>query len=507
MITLRNYQSDGIDRVASLYAAGTSKIVFQLPTGGGKTVCFSGMAKRYLQRFSKSVLICVHREELLRQTRKTLYNGFGLLSEPIRAGKLNLRHSNVYVGMVETMYNRLKKNPDWAKKIGMLIVDECHIGNFKKLYDFFPHCLVVGFSATPISSSKKDPLKNYFQEIVCGPQISDLIHLRSLCPNETYSIKGINRKNFGVKRGEFDNKQMSGEYSNVRHVQNTVDAYHRLCEGKKTMVFNCSIQHSILVNEAFINAGLNSRHLDGSEPKEQRAETLKWFKETPNAILNNIGVLTTGFDEPSVINVIVNRSTMSMALWLQMTGRGARPFPGKDYFRIIDMGGNALYHGDWSSMKNWEDVFHFPHKPSEAGGVAPIKECEKCEAIIPASATVCSFCGHIHERIINYDTIAPEFELLVGRIDVTNLVQKQQNKDQKEWKVFFDILQKTTTMLKYRIGDIGLTDEEAQKSFTTFESKVKEWRKAIGKPYSRYTKEFALEKFNEQISNLKKQTA
>ena len=208
MIELRTYQSAGIDSIAKLYQSGTRRIVRQLPTGSGKTVEFAGMTHRYLQAFNKSVLIAVHRDELLKQTRRTLYNGFGIHSEAITAGRSHVPKSPAYVAMVETLYNRLKKRPTWANHVGMLIVDECHIGNFKKLYDYFPKALIVGFSATPISASKKDPLKNYFDDIVTGVQIADLIDMGSLCQNETYSIKGIDKRKFNVKRGEYDVTQM-----------------------------------------------------------------------------------------------------------------------------------------------------------------------------------------------------------------------------------------------------------------------------------------------------------
>ena len=471
------------------------------------TVEFSGMTHRYLQAFNKSVLIAVHRDELLKQTRRTLYNGFGIHSEAITAGRAHVPKSPAYVAMVETLYNRLKKRPTWADHVGMLIVDECHIGNFKKLYDYFPKALIVGFSATPIAATKKDPLKNHFDDIVPGVQIADLIDMGSLCQNETYSIKGIDKRKFNVKLGEYDVTQMGKEFSNVRHVQNTVEAYQRLCHGQKTMVFNVNIEHSKLVNQAFLDAGLPSRHLDGMENDAIRQETFAWFKNTPNAILNNIGIATTGFDEPSIINVIVNRSTMSLPLWLQMTGRGARPYPGKPFFRIIDMGGNVLTHGDWRQDRNWSDMFHFPDRPSSGGGVAPIKCCDNCEAIIPASATICSFCGHIHERIINYDTVAPEFEKIVSAMSIENLVEFHTANDHKPFAPFFDLLNKTMTVLKYRTHGINLTDDDCNNSFTIFENKVKEWCKITGRPYSRSLKNFTLEQFTKRFNDLKLQVA
>ncbi len=502
MLKLRPYQQQGIDSIASNYAKGIRRQIYQLPTGGGKTVTFAGMCFRFIKKFDKSIVIAVHREELLQQARKTLYNNFHIHSEPITAGRKHIPHCRVYVAMVETLNNLLKKRPKFADHVGMLIIDEVHLANFNKIYDYFQTQLIVGFSATPLAASKKDPLKNHYDTIVTGPQIVELIDMGSLVQNESHRIKGINPKQFGVKRGEYDMQAMSGEFSTVRNIKNTVIAYEKYCKGEKTMVFNVNIEHSILVTNAFLEAGYNAKHLDGNETKEKRKEIFTWFKNTPDAIICNVAVATTGFDEPSVRNIIVNRSTMSLPLWLQMTGRGSRPDIGKDYFRIIDLGGNVMAHGDWSQDRDWEHIFYNPGKPSDGTGVAPIKECDNCEAIIPASATVCKFCGHIHERRIGYDVIAPDFEKVVSVMSVEAYVNEANEAGHKEWSVFFRILERFMTTLKYRSGDAELTIEDVDRLYATFEPKVKEWRKLIGKPYDKYCSGFALQKFTEEYKKL-----
>jgi len=499
MITPYTYQREGIDQISINVNNGILRQIYQLPTGGGKTVTFSALIHRYLEKYpSKRVVILVHREELLKQARKTLYNGFGIMSESVTAKKKTLRKADVYVGMVETAYNRLKKNKDYfGKNVGMLLIDEVHIGNFKKVYDFFENKIIIGFSATPISASKKDPLKNHYQEIVCGPQIQELIEFGSLTQNETFAPKGVNRQRIKVTRGEFDSREMSSQYSKTRHVKNVVKAYDRLCGDKKTLIFNCNIKHSKLVTQAFLDAGYDARHLDGSENVYDRLATLQWFKHTPNAILNNIAVLTTGFDEPSIRNVIVNRATKSLPLWLQMTGRGSRRHTGKDVFRIIDMGGNVFEHEDWSAPIDWKGLFYNPELPRESAGVAPIKMCDECDAIIPAQAIICAFCGHVHERKITYDANPIEFEKLVSKFNIEAIVRDSQESGHKEFKPFFEILNKHCSTLKHRIK---LVDEDfAEQSFEYFLRDVKEWCRLTGRPFNNRIKEFSRQQYFKKI--------
>lgn len=494
-ITLYDYQKHGVDCISRNYASGIRRQLFQLPTGGGKTIVFCAMTKRYLSSFDLPVLILVHRDELLRQTRKSLFNHFGIHSEPITAKTKHLRKSKVYVGMVETVYNRLKKHPLYFGKIGMLIVDECHIGNFNKVYEFFPNSLIVGFSATPISSKKKFPLNGFFDEIVSTIQISELIKRKKLAPNITRAVKsGIERKDLKIKGGEFDKGFMSSEFSKSRNLNNTLETYRKYATGKKTIIFNCTVEHSLNVTALFNENGFKTRHLDGKTPGGKRTEILNWFKNTPDAILCNIGVLTTGFDEPSIERVIINRATTSMPLWLQMTGRGGRICPGKTGFEILDLGGNAATHGDWSYDRDWIDIFFNPPKPSKGGGVAPIKSCDECEALIPAQARVCEYCGTVHERQITYDAIALDFELVVNNINVHEELSITQKYNMKEWRTFFAILDKTIAKLP-----AGLEHKEYEKAYLVFQDKVHEWFKIRKKSFTKPLKEFSRKQFFKKI--------
>lgn len=522
MLELYPYQKEGVDQIAKNYSAGIRRQLFQLPTGGGKTICFSGMIHRYMQAFSKNVLVMVHREELLQQTQKTLLKDFNIRSHGVTAKDRRNVVAPCYVAMVETAINRLKKNRNYFGDVGLLIVDECHIGNFKKAYDYFPHALIVGFSATPISATIKDPLLNYYDQIVTGPQISELIEFGSLTQNETYTLKGIDRSKLKVRAGKFEDKAMGETFSRSKNVHNTVEAYRKLGNNEKTIVFNCNVEHSKLVNQAFLDAGYPSMHLDGSSSR--RKQIMHWFKTTPNAILNNIGVLTTGFDEPTVINVIVNKSTLSLALWLQMTGRGSRivnesfiarkknEYPyrlyEKDYFRIIDMGGNAIAHGDWSADRDWSFMFHNPQRPKDNLGVAPVRSCEQCDAIIPAQQYICKHCGFEKERKPDeYDTIAVEFEMIVGKINVSEINRNAKGKGYREFKPFFDILGKFISTLKYKFAYMEMSEDVRINTFKEFEVKIKEWRRLNDAAYTKHIRLFTKNKFDEAFDKLAKKLA
>jgi len=101
-MTLRPYQERFINNIAARLAT-TKRVVAQLATGGGKTVCFAAICDRFTARNSTDILILVHREELLHQASRAI----SLHTQPVVAGMKSIPQARVYVAMVETAYKRL----------------------------------------------------------------------------------------------------------------------------------------------------------------------------------------------------------------------------------------------------------------------------------------------------------------------------------------------------------------------------------------------------------------
>jgi superfamily II DNA or RNA helicase len=317
----------------------------------------------------------------------------------------------------------------------------------------------------------------------------------------TYTVKNID-VTFKKVRGDYDEKEMFAEFTKVKCVENTLRAYTEYCYGKKTIIFNVNIAHSKIVYDRFVEYGLtNVRHLDGTS--EDRERILEWFKNTDDAILCNVGVLTKGFDEPTIRNVIINRATTSLPLWLQMTGRGSRPIKDtKDQFTIIDLGGNARLHGDWDLNRDWENIFYNPTEYKECKGVAPIKECAECKAIIPAQALECKFCGHIHVKEIQYDAIILELEKVQKNINVEYIYNAAMERNYKPYKPFFDILTKVITNVKYKGNDLLFNEEFKENQYKMFLGKVQEWCKFSNRTYGKSIKDFSREQFDLKYKEL-----
>lgn len=152
---LRPYQEKLSYEASLALANGKRRVIVQLATGGGKTISFSAITNRYINKSGKSVLIIVHREELLQQTIRTLHKAYGIVAETVSK---KMQKAQVYVAMVETLNNRLKKDPGMFSDVGLIIMDEAHVANHLKILTYFPNAFILGFTATPISASKKNPI-------------------------------------------------------------------------------------------------------------------------------------------------------------------------------------------------------------------------------------------------------------------------------------------------------------------------------------------------------------
>jgi len=491
----RQYQEDQIDEIVR-YLGKYKNVLCQLPTGGGKTVMFSKLAHRYYHKTGKKTLILVHREELMYQTKATMENIFGETMSLIKAGTKWVEFAPAYIGMVESVSKRFEAIVAEDMNIGLVIIDEAHNASFNKLHRQFTKEMIIGFTATPLSSSKKEPMNKYYSVLSTGPSIKTLIKYGNLAQNITRSPKEvIDKAKLSIaSTGDYDINIMAQEFMRTKYVMSTYIAYMQYSAGKKAICFNVNIEHSKEVTKMFQLFNLPCKHVDGTTPDDERKEIFKWFHETPGAILCNVGIATLGFDEPTIETVIVNRATTSMALWLQMCGRGSRPIDQtwinengykypydvqiKSRFQIIDLGANCITHGDWSEDRDWRWIFNNPDIPKD--GVAPMKECPSCGCYVHAAKLICGTilpetgeaCDHIFDRK-KYE----EQQILVEWVTVTDdpdLERLMNNVKRGSYAAFFEA---AVMMQDKAEASMEMTERRREQLFDIYFSFVRRWFK------------------------------
>ncbi|MGK0414309.1 MAG: superfamily II DNA or RNA helicase [Polaribacter sp.] len=360
---LYGYQKDALKEIFKRFETAPQDyhLLYQLPTGGGKTVIFSEIVRRYIQTFHKKVLVLTHRIELSKQTSKMLVE-FGVKNKIINStAQLDDQNDyNCFVAMVETLKNRLNDDKLDISDIGLVIVDEAHYNSFTKIFKFFHDSFILGVTATPLSSNIKLPMYENYQELFVGESIQDLIDSEYLAKGNMYSYNvGLTSLEVGAN-GDYTVKSSEDLYTNTDMLSKLISAYEETAKGKKTLIFNNGINTSIQVFHAFKKAGYPIAHLDNTNTKKEREFILKWFHKTPNAIITSVSILTTGFDEPSIEAIILNRATKSLTLYYQMIGRGSRIYGNNTNFDVIDLGNNFHRFGPWGADLDWQKMFRAP---------------------------------------------------------------------------------------------------------------------------------------------------
>jgi superfamily II DNA or RNA helicase len=361
---LYHYQKEDIDAIFEKFEGKPDNyhLLYQLPTGGGKTVIFSEIARRYIEKYKRKVLVLTHRIELSKQTSHML-KSFGVKNTIIDSNVKELPYDNdysCYVAMVETLNNRLKDKKFHMDYVGLVIVDEAHYNSFRKLFTYFKNSVFLGVTATPLSSNIDLPMYETYNELITGEPIQSLIDKGFLARAAIYDYDvELTSLKLGIN-GDYTVASSDELYSRAVMQDLLLQTYDYRSKGKKTLIFNNGIYTSLYVYETFKAAGLPIKHLDNRTPELERKKILSWFKKTPDAILTSVSILTTGFDEPTVETIILNRATRSLTLYFQMIGRGSRKLPHKDNFTVIDLGNNAKRFGLWSDPIDWHYIFRNP---------------------------------------------------------------------------------------------------------------------------------------------------
>ena len=393
-MNLRPYQQNAIDKLRAAFGQGHKRVILCAPTGAGKTVMFSAIAQGAMQK-GKRVMIITDRGELLWQAGGAL-NNLAIVPELITAETTRLNSSQrIFVAMIETIYRRREQREYkmLLDSVDLFIFDECHKRTFDKLLPSLPEsALVLGATATPWREGKGTLLKDVYSQIIEAATIKSLIDNDYLAVPHYWGVK-VDLSKVKKKGGEYDMNSLADEYERSRIYEGVVDNYRKHCNNTKAIVFAPNLAAADKVLQEFLKSGYPAMSLDASATREERRNGLKWYKETPGAIMVNVGLFTTGFDEPSIETVILYRATTSLPLYLQMVGRGSRTTATKKDFKVLDFGNNLHRFGFWHFDRDWTKP---PKKHKD--GLAPLKNCPECKAFVHVKARECDYCGHILEK-------------------------------------------------------------------------------------------------------------
>jgi superfamily II DNA or RNA helicase len=386
---LRPYQEEDVARIRAAYGSGARRVLYQGPTGSGKTVLFAVIVAGAAERGNR-VTILGHRDEIVRQIVDALTE-LGVTHGVIAAGYPATPEALVQVPSVGTLVRRLHHldpPPD------LLVPDEAHhcaANTWRKIINAVPEARILGVTATPQRLDGKG-LNDIFDDLIIGPSVAELIEQGYLSPFVTYAPeRRLDLSHVRTRAGDFALDELAEAMSTGVIIEAAVDEYVRLCPGVPAIAFCVDIAHSKLVAAAFATRDFRAAHVDGKTPAAERRALIAALATGEIQVLTNCGLISEGLDVPVVTAAILLRPTKSLALHLQQVGRCLRPAPGKAKALILDHAGNTYRFGPADLERAWS----LEGKAGKGQAPPPLQRCSGCGAIIPAAAMTCPECAAV----------------------------------------------------------------------------------------------------------------
>lgn len=240
-----------------------------------------------------------------------------------------------------------------------------------------------------------------------------------------------------------------GQDFNQTQLQAAVDkpdvTYNALCEFVTfmnnpldyrhcAMIFASGVEHAEHINDMLNNIfGIPSVVMHSKQSDALNDEAMKRWKSGKARVAVSMNKLTTGVDHPPVDLIGMFRPTASTGLWVQMLGRGTRPYdfnnPGdvdpaafpyiKRNCMVLDFAGNALRLGPIN------DPIIPKRKGEGPPGDAPLKICKvgspPCNTHNHTSARFCVVCGTEFPTRENIDANASTAEVMKAEVEMPQI--------------------------------------------------------------------------------------
>lgn len=328
---------------------------------------------------SHRILILAHRTELIEQAADKLARHLGLRPEiemaDQYAGRSGLFGSPVVVSSIQTQVAGKKCGACEGKgchecidgkvrrmqrfdpqDFGLVVIDEGHHAtakSYRQVMDYYGRndaCQFLLVTATPHRGDGVG-LGEICNSVAFNRDIGWGISEGWLCPirQGIVTVHGLNFSEVRTKMGgDFADGSLQkamrggveeGESANLDEgpIMEVVVPTVKEAAGRQGLVFAAGKQHARDITHVlnrWHDSGVSALCVVDDTPKEERAESIRQFKNGDVQFLVGCGVFTEGFDAENVAIIANARPTKSKSLYLQILGRGTRVLGGEEIGRL-----------------------------------------------------------------------------------------------------------------------------------------------------------------------------
>ena len=343
---LEEFQKDGENKALLISATGT-----------GKTYASAFGVRDALIKPTKTLFL-VHREQILKQAKKSYGKVFGhkykmVIFSGNQKNMEEIKSADFVFAMVTMMskqdYLELFEKGEFTN----VVIDEVHhaaADSYSKIMDYFTPDFWLGMTATPDRPDGKDIYELFDHNIACDIRLQQAMEYDLLCPFHYYGITDFEVDGECINEDNLDDFNRLYLEERVKHIVSQIKYYGYSGDRVKGLMFCRTLREahelSSKLNQVKKADGnfYRTLDLDGSSDENERMEAISRLvddsREDQLDYILTCGIFNEGVDIPEVNQVVLLRPTESSIIFIQQLGRGLRKFDEKEYVVIIDFIGN-----------------------------------------------------------------------------------------------------------------------------------------------------------------------
>lgn len=421
---LRPKQLASAGDIRGAFLQGIRGVLLVSPTGSGKTVTFSYVAKGAAARGNET-LILAHRDLLITQASQKL-TANGVRHGIIMGDYLPSPDALVQVASVQTLVRRLKK---YKYNFKLIIVDEAHLScarTYLEILDAFPEARILGVTGSPcrldgrgLGTGAGGRFDFMIESVTMRELIDDAYAVQPIvyAPLHMLDFSKIPKSGSDYHKGALSEFMRTAKMpkSNRSITGSAIDHYFEHAKGIPTATWCVDIAHAAQTAKECNSAGIKTVMLQGDDDGDTRNTALRQLADGTIDNITFCQLLIEGVDIPELGCIIGLRPSYSLAAYLQTLGRMSRPVykdgmpqnTVEQRFAAMDAGpkgrngifldhaGLTFRHGFQDEIREWS-LLGAPQRSKKKEAVVAIRQCPICMCAFKP-ADICPGCGHKFE--------------------------------------------------------------------------------------------------------------
>ena len=343
-----------INNLEKIIQKGEDKALLISATGTGKTYA-SAFAMRDLG--FKRVLFLVHRNQIVKQAKKSFERVFGntrtmgIVSGESREFNKDYIFATIQTMSKEDIYSQYDKS-----YFDAIVFDEAHhtsASSYKRIMDYFKPKFTLGMTATPDKRDDQFAGKNIYElfnhQIAYEIRLQEALEEDLLCPFHYFGITDIAMHDSEATYTNIDDFRYLTSDERVTRVMEQARYYGHSGNRVKGLIFCSRVEEAKELSKKFNERGWRTIALSGVNSEKERENAIDRLVmdtkvnekgESQLDYILSVDVFSEGVDIVEINQVIMLRPTESPIVFIQQLGRGLRKAKDKEFVVILDFIGN-----------------------------------------------------------------------------------------------------------------------------------------------------------------------